>query len=51
MCGESMRKQERETVIRIPGTTEVRRLKTYEWVCLECDYFEEVGLRGDEEPG
>jgi uncharacterized protein with PIN domain len=51
MCGEAMRKQDRETVVRIPGTSEQRTHTVVEWVCLECDYFEEAGLRGDEEKG
>ncbi len=49
MCGEAMRKQERETVLRIPGTTEVKKQIINEWICTECDHFEEAGLRGDEE--
>ncbi len=49
MCGESMRRQARVVSIRIPGTNEVREHQVDEWVCRECDYFEEVGLRGDEE--
>jgi YgiT-type zinc finger domain-containing protein len=41
MCGEIMRQQTREEVIRVPGTSqEVKRLER-EWVCPECDYFEE----------
>jgi C4-type Zn-finger protein len=50
MCGEAMRKHQREVVIRIPGTTEVKKHVVHDWVCTESDYFEEVGLRGDEEP-
>lgn len=49
MCGESMRRQQRVTVIAIPGTSEVKEHLFEEWVCRECDYFEETGLRGDEE--
>lgn len=41
-----MRVQETQAVVRVPGnptpTTRVNR----EWVCPECDYFEEV----EEEP-
>lgn len=41
MCGEFMRLRAREVVMRIPGTSqEVKRLER-EWVCPECDYFEE----------
>lgn len=42
LCGEIMRVVEREAADRVPGTSEVRRRKIAEWVCPECDYFEEV---------
>ena len=43
MCGETMQKQEREIVVRVPGrTSEVKHAKLVEWVCPECDYFEEA---------
>lgn len=51
MCGETMRRQSRVVVVHIPGTNEVKPHTVDEWVCRECDYFEEVGLRGDEERG
>jgi C4-type Zn-finger protein len=41
MCGEMMRPHEREIVDTIPGTSEVKRRKAIEWVCPDCDYFEE----------
>jgi rubredoxin len=41
MCGEIMRQQTRESVSRVPGTSqEVKKIER-EWVCPECDYFEE----------
>jgi uncharacterized protein with PIN domain len=41
MCGEFMRLVAREVVSRVPGTTqEVKRL-VREWVCPECDFFED----------
>ena len=42
LCGENMRLVEQETVERLPGTSEVKRHKSSEWVCPECDYFEEA---------
>lgn len=51
MCGESMRRHDRVVIVRIPGTQEVKQHTVQEWVCRECDYFEEAGLRGDEERG
>ena len=41
MCGEYMRRVERERVTVVPGFSEVQRKMTLEWVCPECDYFEE----------
>jgi transposase len=42
MCGEIMRLREREVVDRLPGTDESKTTKSREWVCPECDYFEDV---------
>ena len=45
MCGEVMRLVERESTSRVPGTSELKRAKTAEWVCPECDHFEEIDER------
>jgi len=37
-----MRRKDLELVDFIPGTAEKRRKKLSEWVCPECDYFEEI---------
>lgn len=42
MCGESMRVKVREDVQIIPGTQQKIVQRISEWVCPECDYFEEV---------
>lgn len=42
MCGEPMQQRVREIVERVPGTPQTSRTKSTEWVCPECDYFEEV---------
>ena len=49
MCGEFMRLQAREVVSRVPGTSQEVRTSVREWVCPECDYFEEAE-GGDGEP-
>ena len=41
ICGEPMRLAERELTDRVPGTLEWSRRKIVEWVCPECDHFEE----------
>lgn len=47
LCGERMRLKEYEQVSLIPGTGETKKRMVNEWVCPECDYFEEY----DEESG
>jgi hypothetical protein len=42
MCGEMMRRRDREVVERVPGTPQTATTKFTEWVCPECDYFEEA---------
>jgi C4-type Zn-finger protein len=42
MCSEIMRVRTSERVEKIPGTSQVVRSVLREWVCPECDYFEEV---------
>jgi YgiT-type zinc finger domain-containing protein len=46
MCGESMRLKETQTVIRVPGNPNVISRPVREWVCPECDYFEEAEEEG-----
>lgn len=41
-CGSTMRLHERETRHHVPGTSEVSVQKAMEWVCPDCDYFEEA---------
>jgi YgiT-type zinc finger domain-containing protein len=42
LCGESMRQRESEITSRVPGTLQTKTTQVREWVCPECDYFEEV---------
>lgn len=41
MCGEPMRLKVREIQEQIPGRQATVRLMR-EWICPECDYFEET---------
>jgi transposase len=43
LCGETMRRANRELKDRVPGTSEQATTLVSEWVCPECDYFEEIG--------
>ncbi len=47
MCGEAMRLVARERIDHIPGTGQTSRQQVREWVCPECDYFEEVDDRSE----
>jgi hypothetical protein len=49
LCGEPMRLVTRELVTRLPGTMQEVRQTVREWVCKECDYFEEIEDAGDQE--
>ena len=42
LCAEAMQLVTRETVSRVPGSTQEIRTVVREWVCRECDYFEEA---------
>jgi C4-type Zn-finger protein len=42
LCGETMRLSVRELRDNIPGTGESAARVTREWICPECDYFEEA---------
>jgi len=37
-----MRLETREEITRIPGTSQEIRKAVREWVCRDCDYFEEI---------
>jgi YgiT-type zinc finger domain-containing protein len=42
MCGENMSLSVREVQESLPGRPETRTREVREWVCPECDYFEEA---------
>jgi acetone carboxylase gamma subunit len=37
-----MKLRETESITRVPGTPQTQTTRLREWVCPECDYFEEV---------
>jgi hypothetical protein len=41
MCFEVMQLTEVEVTDRVPGTLQTKTAKTREWVCPECEYFED----------
>jgi acetone carboxylase gamma subunit len=42
LCGETMRLSVRELRDAIPGSNESAVRVAREWICPECDYFEEA---------
>jgi hypothetical protein len=42
LCGETMRLSVREIRDNIPGSGQAATRITREWICPECDYFEEA---------
>ncbi|MGE5245525.1 MAG: YgiT-type zinc finger protein [Betaproteobacteria bacterium] len=46
LCGEKMRLHRRESVVHVPGSPTTSTKSISEWVCPECDYFEEADEEG-----
>jgi ssDNA-binding Zn-finger/Zn-ribbon topoisomerase 1 len=46
LCGESMRLKQSRTLEHVPGNPGATPRTVAEWVCPECDYFEEAGSDG-----
>ena len=42
MCGETMKREEKTTTVQVPGNPRPMTRTVREWVCPECDYFEEA---------
>jgi hypothetical protein len=41
-----MRFRENQTVVHVPGNPQGTTLVTREWVCPDCDYYEEAEQEG-----
>jgi YgiT-type zinc finger domain-containing protein len=50
LCGEMMRLKVREQIDYIPGQSQVVRHEIKEWICPDCDYFEEYEEDPNEKP-
>ena len=50
LCGELMRRVMRTITDRIPGHSQISTRVIREWICRECDYFEEDELADWERP-
>jgi hypothetical protein len=43
LCGEWMKIEERQTTTQIPGNPRPTIVTRREWVCRDCEHFEEAG--------
>jgi hypothetical protein len=46
LCGDTMRLKVSENAVQVPGNPKPTTRKVAEWVCPECDYFEEADAEG-----
>ena len=42
LCGTAMTLKVKETVVYVPGESRTSTRQLREWVCPECDHFEEA---------
>lgn len=42
LCGSEMRFRETERIVQVPGNPDASTYPLLEWVCPDCDYFEEA---------
>lgn len=46
LCGAPMGLREAQDAVQIPGNPRATPRETREWLCPDCDYFEEAELEG-----
>jgi hypothetical protein len=42
LCGGTMRLKRTDTVVQIPGNPRPSTRRLTEWICPDCDYYEEA---------
>ena len=42
LCGGTMQVRRTETLVQVPGNPQPTPRTSAEWVCPDCDYFEDV---------
>ncbi len=42
LCGTMMKLKEKEAVVRVPGNPNASARTVREWICPDCDYYEEA---------
>lgn len=46
LCCGTMRLEQKELVVPVPGNPAPSTTRSSEWVCSDCDYFEEAEEEG-----
>jgi transposase len=46
LCGGTMKLAEKESVVHVPGNPGATRRVVREWICPDCDYFEDAEQEG-----
>jgi hypothetical protein len=46
LCGGTMRISAHQSVVHVPGNPTATPQKSVEWICPDCDYFEDVEEEG-----
>ena len=46
LCNGSMRLRQHETIVHVPGNPKATTQTTREWICPDCDYFEDAEDEG-----
>ena len=49
LCGGTMHLEDKEAIVHVPGNPTPTKTPFREWVCPDCDYFEEAEPEGPEE--
>jgi len=44
LCGELMDRRDTQTATQVPGNPKPTVHTVHEWVCPDCEYFEEAGV-------
>ena len=42
LCGGTMRVRQTQSIVHVPGNPQPTARTVREWVCPDCDYFEEA---------
>jgi hypothetical protein len=47
MCGGAMHLKETEILVQVPGNPRATTRRLVEWICPDCDYYEEAEEKKD----